>query len=111
MTSIINLFENSVKKYSNNTFLWEKETDKYKPTSYQEVLDEVYTFAAGLLGLGVQKGDRIALLSEGRNYWVTSELAILYTGAINVPLSIKLDAGTDLKFRLTFWYKNDYCFK
>ena len=100
MTTIINLFENSVNKFSNNTFLWEKKANKFEPSSYSQVFDEVKRFAAGLLAIGVKKGDRIALLSEGRNYWVESELAILYTGAINVPLSIKLDAGTDLKFRL-----------
>lgn len=100
MTTIIDLFENSVNKYSSNSFLWEKKTDKYESLTYQEVLEKTKILAAGLISLNVKKEDRIALLSEGRNYWVMSELAILYTGAINVPLSVKLDAGTDLKFRL-----------
>ncbi|MFC2151181.1 AMP-dependent synthetase/ligase [Bacteroidota bacterium] len=100
MTSIINLFENSVQKFANNTFLWEKKTNEYESTTYKEVLEQVKVFSAGLMSLGIKKGDRVALLSEGRNLWVASELSILYTGAINVPLSIKLDAGTDLKFRL-----------
>lgn len=100
MTTIIDLFENSVSKYSNNPFLWEKKTDKYESLTYGEVLEQSKILAAGLISLNIKKGDRIALLSEGRNYWVISELAILYTGAINVPLSVKLDAGTDLRFRL-----------
>ncbi len=100
MTTIIDLFENSVSKYSNNPFLWEKKTDKYESLTYGEVLEQTKILAAGLISLNIKKGDRIALLSEGRNYWVMSELAILYTGAINVPLSVKLDAGTDLRFRL-----------
>lgn len=100
MTTIIDLFEKSVSKYSNNPFLWEKKTDKYESLSYQNVLEQTRILAAGLISLNVQKEDRIALLSEGRNYWVMSELAILYTGAVNVPLSVKLDAGTDLRFRL-----------
>jgi len=100
MTTIIDLFEQSVKKYSSNPFLWEKKSEKYESLSYQEVYDQTKILAAGLISLNVKKEDRIALLSEGRNYWVMSELAILYTGAINVPLSIKLDAGSDLKFRL-----------
>lgn len=99
MTSIINLFENSVQKYSDNEFLWEKLSDKFIPTTYSETKVQVEQFAAGLIELGIKKEDRIALLSEGRNYWVISELAILYTGAINVPLSIKLEES-DLKFRL-----------
>ncbi|NOQ27288.1 MAG: AMP-binding protein [Bacteroidales bacterium] len=100
MTTIIDLFENSVNKFSNNPFLREKKTNKYESLTYKEVLEQTHVLAAGLMSLNIQKEDRIALLSEGRNYWVMGELAILYTGAINVPLSVKLDAGTDLKFRL-----------
>lgn len=99
MTTIIDLFEQSVDKYSVNPYLWEKQSDKFTPVSYEQTRKEVYRLASGLFSLGVQKNDTIALLSEGRNLWVISELAILYTGAINVPLSIKLD-GTDLLFRL-----------
>ncbi|NOU16328.1 MAG: AMP-binding protein [Bacteroidales bacterium] len=99
MKTIIDLFEESVNKYPNNPYIWEKETNEYNATSYKETRDEVYRLAAGLLSLGVKKGDKIALLSEGRKLWVISELAILYTGSVNIPLSIKLE-GTDLLFRL-----------
>ena len=100
MTTIIDIFEKSVSAFFNNPFLWEKETDKYESLTYGKVLEQTKILAAGLISLKIKKEDRIALLSEGRNYWVMSELAILYTGAINVPLSVKLDAGTDLRFRL-----------
>ncbi|BDX38548.1 AMP-dependent synthetase [Tenuifilaceae bacterium CYCD] len=99
MKTIINLFEESVKKYPNNTYIWEKLTDKFEPTTYKETHAEVYELAAGLLSIGIKKDDKIALLSEGRKHWVIGELAILYTGAVNVPLSIKLD-GNDLVFRI-----------
>ena len=32
-------------------------------------------------------------------YWLISELSVLYCGAINVPLSVKLEA-TELRFRI-----------
>ena len=99
MKTIIDLFEESVSKFSNNPYIWEKETNEFKATTYKETQNDVYRLAAGLMSLGVKKGDKIALLSEGRKLWVISELAILYTGAINVPLSIKLE-GSDLHFRL-----------
>ncbi len=95
------LFEESVKKFTNNPMMRQKTGEKYVSTSYTEIQKEVYEFAAGLISLGIKKGDRIALISEGRNAWVISELAILYTGAINVPLSVKLDELSDLKFRLS----------
>lgn len=94
------LFEDSVKKYSNNILMWEKTGDKYVGTNYSEMKKLIYQFAAGLMKYGIKKGDRVALISEGRNYWVISELGILYTGAINVPISTKVEELTDLKFRL-----------
>jgi long-chain acyl-CoA synthetase len=99
MKSLIQFFEESVEKYSNNVYLWEKPADKYEGTTYGETRKQVYEFAAGLLKLGIKKGDRLSLISEGRNSWVIGELGILYTGAVNVPLSVRLSAE-EIKFRI-----------
>ena len=101
MKTIIHLFENSVKKFEKNIFLWEKTQEKYIGTTYKEVQKQVYEFSAGLMTLNVMKNDRIALISEGRNDWLISELGILYSGAINVPISVKINEKEDLKFRLS----------
>lgn len=98
--TIVDLFEGSVQQYPNHTFLWEKKKDKFEPTSYTEVKEQVYALGAGLMALGVKKGDNMALLSEGRNAWIIGELAMFYAGATNVPLSIKLEEANDLLFRL-----------
>ena len=98
--TIINLFEKSVDKYKENTFLWEKKTTVFEPLTYNQTKEQVYRFAAGLMQMGVRPEDKIALLSEGRNDWIIGELGILYTGACNVPLSIKLEESNDLIFRL-----------
>ena len=100
MKTIIDLFEESVNKYSQNTFLWEKKTTKFEPVTFEETRKHVYRFAAGLMSMGVQAGDKVALLSEGRNDWIIGELGILYAGAVNVPLSVKLEEKNDLIFRL-----------
>lgn len=100
-TTIIDLLNTSVAKYPNNTFLWEKKINKFEPTTYLQTKEQVYNLAAGLMLLGLRKGDKVALLSEGRNAWIIGELAILHAGAINVPLSIKLEESNDLIFRLT----------
>jgi len=100
MHAITDLFEETVQKFGNNVYLWEKKTDKYLPTTYKEVNILVHKFAAGLVKLGIKKGDRLALISEGRNEWVISELGILYAGAVNVPLSVKLSEPAELEFRL-----------
>ena len=98
--TIPRLFETSVEKFRTNTLLWEKKDDVYKGMTYLQTRSHVHDFAAGLLSFGVKKGDRIALIAEGRNDWVISELGILYTGAVNVPLSVKLNEQSELKFRL-----------
>ena len=98
--TLVDLFEASVSKYPNNTFLLEKTGKQFEPTTYTEVKNQVYRLGAGLQALGVKKGDTMALLSEGRNLWVIGELAMFYAGAVNVPLSIKLEESNDLLFRL-----------
>ena len=99
-TTIIDFVENYVAKYSGNTFLWEKTDETWEATTYSETLRQAYRIGAGLMALGVQKGEKISFLSEGRNLWVIGELGVLYAGAVNVPLSIKLEEANDLVFRV-----------
>ena len=94
------LFEESVEKFSNNILMLENRGEGYVGTTYNEMQKLIHGFAAGLINYGIKKGDRIALISEGRNYWVVSELGVLFTGAINVPISTKVEELSDLKFRL-----------
>lgn len=98
--SLPQLFETSVKKFPENVLLWEKKTTEYRGMTYQEVYDRVLLLAGGYLTLNVQKGDRVALVSEGRNDWVIGELALLYCNAASVPLSVKLEEPGDLIFRI-----------
>lgn len=98
--TIPQLFEGSVKRYPNNPLLWEKVTASYEAYSYKQIHERVHSFGAGLKTLGLNKGDRAALISEGRKDWVVAELGVLYCGAINVPISVKIDEPSDLKFRL-----------
>lgn len=98
--TIIDLFEQSVKKYSDNTYLWENTTGTFEPTTYSQLHKLVYRYGAGLVKLGVKPKDSVALLSEGRNLWIASELAMFYAGAMSIPLSVKLEESNDLIFRL-----------
>ena len=100
--TIIDFAEKYVAKYADSPFLWEKnlDTDQWESTSYAETLDKAKRVAAGLMALGVQKGEKVSYLSEGRDMWVIGELGVLYAGAVNVPLSIKLEESNDLVFRV-----------
>jgi len=94
------LFENSVYNYPENILMWDKRTTKYIGTTYSEMQPLVHKFAAGLISLGFRKGDRASLIAEGRREWVVAELGILFAGGVNVPISIKIDQMSDLKFRI-----------
>jgi long-chain acyl-CoA synthetase len=98
--TILDFVEKYTRQYANLTFLREKPDKVWTETSFEKTRLEAYRIAAGLMTLGVEKGDKISLLSEGRNLWIIGELGILYSGAVNVPLSIKLEEGGDLVFRI-----------
>ena len=100
--TIIDFVEKYVAKYSDNPYFWEKnlDTNVWEPTTYKETLEKAKRIAAGLMALGVQKGDKVSYLSEGRDMWVIGEIGVLYAGAVNVPLSIKLGEKNDLVFRV-----------
>lgn len=68
--TIVDVFENSVRNYANNTFLMEKVGSEWQNTTYKQVQNLVYRIGAGFQAIGVKKGDNMALLSEGRNLWV-----------------------------------------
>ena len=98
--TIIDFVENCVGKYSDSTFLREKVGEQWTETSFRKTRDEGRIIAAGLMSIGLQKGEKVSLISEGRNLWVISELGILYAGGVNVPLSFKLESDHDLTFRI-----------
>jgi len=98
--TIPRLFDEAVAAYPENVMMWEKRGGSYRGTTYREMEALVARFAAGLMGLGLGPGERTALIAEGRNDWVMSELAVLSIGAVNVPVSVKIDQPADLKFRL-----------
>ena len=98
--TIIDLFEETVAKYGSKEFLLEKHNGKFEATTYNEAKQQALNIGAGLTALGIERGDRVSILAEGCNNWIISELALLYAGAISVPLSIKLEEANDLTFRL-----------
>lgn len=100
MRTIPNLFEESLKNYANNVLVWEKTNQEYEGITYAQIYEKVKAFSIGLMDAGIQKGDRIALLAEGRSEWLIAELAMFYIGAVNVPLSVKIEEERDLVFRL-----------
>ena len=64
-----------------------------RPANYEwvnvtgkEFIDEVFEVAQGLIALGVQQGDRVALISATRYEWSLLDFAIWAAGAASVPV-------------------------
>ena len=98
--TIIDFVEEYTRKFADNVYLKEKVDGKWKELTQEQTRTETYRIGAGLMSLGLEKGDKIALLSESRAMWVLSELGALYAGATDVPLSVNLGEVSDLVFRI-----------
>ncbi|MEM8799249.1 MAG: long-chain fatty acid--CoA ligase [Pseudomonadota bacterium] len=73
-------------KHGKRPFLWAKRDGKYQSQSWLEVRDAIVTMALALKRLGVQAGDRVAIVSENRPEWLIADHAIMAIGAISVPV-------------------------
>lgn len=67
-----------------------KKDGLYHDLSWSEYRTSADRAAAGLVALGVEPGDRIAILSENRVEWPIADLATLSAGAIDVPMHAPL---------------------
>ena len=67
-----------------------KDKDGWKELSYIELSRQAKNFGNYLISQGIERGDRIAILSESRPEWGIAFFASIQTGAITVPLDIKL---------------------
>jgi long-chain acyl-CoA synthetase len=61
------------------------ENGKFKATSYAALLEDLKVFAAGMLELGLARGDNVGLISDNRREWLIADLALLGLGAADVP--------------------------
>ncbi|MBO4557980.1 MAG: AMP-binding protein [Bacteroidales bacterium] len=98
--TILDFVEKYTHEYADSVYLKEKVGGVWKETTQQQTREEAYRIGAGLMSLGLEKGDKIALLSESRAMWILAELGAMYAGATDVPLSVNLGEVADLVFRI-----------
>lgn len=79
-------FSAQAERFGERAFLKDKLGKVWRDHSWSEVADEAARLRAGLLGLGVQAGDRIGILSDNCPRWVVVDQAALGMGAVVVPL-------------------------
>ena len=92
--TLISMFEAAIQQHGNKPALAHKPRGgTYQDISYIELGESVDAFSKGLNALGVQKNDRVAILSENRPEWAISDFGILKTGAVNAPMFSTLTAA------------------
>jgi len=77
------LLENSVRTYGNNIAL---SYVNGNPLTYNDLGNEVAKIKIMLVGMGISKGDKVAILSRNMPNWGISFFAITSIGAIVVPM-------------------------
>lgn len=84
--TIPKMMQDFVKREADLTVQWSKdESGEFQAIAWKQLIVEVEAFAAGLLSLGVKRGDHIGMISDNMKEWLWADLAILSIGASDVP--------------------------
>src|SRR5437762_889933 len=86
--NLVSLFLTRAAEKGDAPFLWAKRDGKWRSTNWAEAARQVAALAASLKGIGLERGDRVALVSENRPEWLISDLAIMAAGCVTVPTYI-----------------------
>lgn len=82
----IELFYRWEKERANKTFLRQPLNGQWHHITWKEAGDQIRRMAAYLQGLGLQRGDKVAIISKNCAHWIMSDLAIGMGGFVSVPL-------------------------
>jgi long-chain acyl-CoA synthetase len=84
--TLCDLFYRSVDGYRKPEHLKYKQAGAWRSVSSAEFRRAVEELSLGLRALGLEGGDRVALLSENRPQWAYADMATLCAGAVDVPI-------------------------
>ena len=95
--TLIRIFLDSASKHHKAALFMRRLPDtagrgRWESLSADRALADVESLGLGLAALGVQRGDRVALLAENRYEWAVTDLATLGQGAVTVPIYPTLTA-------------------
>ena len=73
-------------RYSSRVALRSKKDGTYNSVTYSQLGERVTELATAFSEFGLQKGDRVAMLSENRTEWAVAYLAAVAAGLVAVPI-------------------------
>jgi long-chain acyl-CoA synthetase len=85
VTTLNDIFFAAIERNLARAMLY-RESGKWLPISSSDLQRNVAATVRVLQELGVNRGDRVAILSENRPEWSTADFAILLLGAVTVPV-------------------------
>jgi long-chain acyl-CoA synthetase len=91
--TLCELFQYSLADRPRERAYLHKAQGTYRPVSSRAFADRVEAIAAALRQIGVQPGDRVAILAPNRLEWAIADYATLHCGAVTVPIYPTLQAG------------------
>lgn len=83
--NLVQLFLTRADAKGDRPFLGTKIDGSWQTISWRETAERVCLLAEGLRRLGLEDGDRVALVSENRPEWCIADLAIMAAGCVSVP--------------------------
>ena len=83
--NLVSLFLTRAREKGDAPFLWSKREGEWRPISWADAARQVAALAGSLKEIGLEPGDRVALVSENRPEWLISDLAIMAAGCVTVP--------------------------
>ena len=83
--NLVELFLMRADEKGDAPFLGSKHDGEWRTQSWHDVADSVCLLAESLRAIGLNEGDRVALVSENRPEWCIADLAIMAAGCISVP--------------------------
>ncbi len=86
VTRTFDILERILKEFPQPNALGGIKGKEWYTYSSEEYYRKSFQFALGLLALGIQKGDRIATVTNNRPEWNFAEMGIAMTGAVHVPV-------------------------
>ncbi len=84
--NILRLFQDTAERRGEEACLRFKQGGIWRSLSWTQTLAQIKQLSEGLKKLGIQSGDRVALLSNTRYEWTLLDMAILSLGAVTVPI-------------------------
>lgn len=79
------LVDTIVRQHGDRLFLPRRRARVDSPVTFRQLVGDVEQLAAGLLSLGIARGDRVGLLGENRYEWLLADLGTTFCGAVDVP--------------------------